>query len=202
LVLPPNLSPYQVVIIPIYRNDEEKSVVLPTVARTEEMISDSAIRVKVDDREEVTPGFKFNDWEMRGVPLRIEIGPRDVAKNNVAFARRDILGRKGKSFISQDDLVAEVKRTLNQIQNNLLEKAKNFRDENIHEAADKEALMGIVKQGWALCWWCGETSCEAAIKAATKATNRCMPLDQTGETGVCVYCGESASERTIFARAY
>jgi prolyl-tRNA synthetase len=202
LVLPPNLAPFQVVIVPIYRNDAEKSLVYGVVERIQREIVAAGIRLKVDEREEVTPGFKFNDWEMRGVPLRIEVGPKDVAKNTVAFARRDIPGKAGKTFVPQDGLLQNVKYTLKTIQNSLLEKATKFRDDNIHEAVDFKNFQRIVQDGWAYSWWCGDTECETNIKAQTKATNRCLPLDQSAGEGTCISCGNPAKEKAYFARAY
>ncbi len=202
LVLPPNLAPFQVVIVPIYRNDGEKSLVLPVIERIKHEINAAGVRLKVDDREEVTPGFKFNDWEMRGVPLRIEVGPKDVAKNTVAFARRDIPGRAGKSFVPQDGLVQNVKDTLKTIQASLLTKATNFRNSNIHDVTDFESFKEIVADSWAYAWWCGDSECEANIKTRTKATNRCMPLEQPDDEGTCILCGNPAKEKTYFARGY
>jgi prolyl-tRNA synthetase len=202
LVLPPNLAPYQVVIVPIYRSEVEKDQVIPVVNRIKAELLEAGIRLKVDDREEVTPGFKFNDWEMRGVPLRIEIGPKDIAKNTVAFARRDIPGKAGKSFVSQSGLAQQVKETLGKIQTSMLEKAAAFRDDHIHEALDYESFREIVQDEWAYAWWCGSADCEAKIKADTKASNRCMPLEQVTGNGLCVYCGKPAKEKAYFAKAY
>jgi prolyl-tRNA synthetase len=131
LVLPPKLAPIQVVIVPIFRKDEEKEKVMDVVEKVENELA--AFRVKVDDREEVTPGFKYNHWELRGVPLRIEIGPKDVEKNSLALARRDILGREGKSFVPQDGIANTVKEMLDTIQANMLAKATQFRDDHIFE---------------------------------------------------------------------
>jgi prolyl-tRNA synthetase len=202
LVLPPKIAPFQAVLIPIYRKDEEKSQVLPVVEKIKDELLKAGIRLKVDDREEVTPGFKFNDWEMRGVPLRIEIGPKDVAKGTAAFARRDIPGRDGKSFVPQENLAVKVKDMLDTIQQSMLEKATIFRDENIHEVENLSQLKDVAKDGWAFAWWCGSSECEAEIKAETKATNRCIPLEQPGGEGNCVYCGNLSEKKTYFARAY
>ena len=136
LVLPPKIAPFQVVLIPIYRKDEEKSQVMPVVEKITTELMAAGIRLKLDDRDEVTPGFKFNDWEMRGVPLRIEVGPKDVAKGTVAFARRDIPGRDGKSFVPQENLAVQVQEMLQTIQTNMLAKATSFRDANIHNVDD------------------------------------------------------------------
>jgi prolyl-tRNA synthetase len=200
LVLPPRLAPIQAVIVPIYRSDEEKSLVMPAVEAVQKELS--AFRIKVDTREEVTPGFKFNDWEMRGVPLRIEIGPKDVEKNSVAFARRDIPGKAGKTFASREQLARQVGEMLDTIQVALYSRAQQFRDQNIHEPKDYAELKEIVQQGWVLAWWCGDAKCEAAVKDDTKATTRCIPLDQTESNGRCIYCGKPAKEKVYFARAY
>lgn len=200
LILPPRLAPIQAVIVPIFRDDAEKATVMPVVERLKGELSD--FRIKVDDRENLTPGFKFNDWELRGVPLRIEVGPKDVQKNTVALARRDRPGKAGKSFVSQDNLAAQVGDMLKEIQAALLERATQFRDANIHDPVDYEALKEVVKNGWALSWWCGNAACEAKVKEDTKATTRCIPLNQPGGSGKCIVCGEHATEKVYFARAY
>ena len=200
LVMPPKLAPIQVVIVPIWKNDAEKALVMPVVDRVRQELAE--FRVKVDDRTEVTPGFKFNDWELRGVPLRIEIGPKDVEKNSVAIARRDRPGRAGKTFISQDQLAKQVREMLADIQSSLLAKATEFRDSNIHDPKDYGELKEVVQNGWALSWWCGSADCEAKIKEETRATTRCIPLDQPGGSGNCIYCGAPASEKVYFAKSY
>ncbi|HPH96652.1 MAG TPA: proline--tRNA ligase [Anaerolineaceae bacterium] len=200
LLLPPRLAPIQAVIVPICRNDAERALVMPVVEKVRQQLA--AFRIKVDDRTEVTPGFKFNDWELRGVPLRIEIGPKDVEKGSVVLARRDIPGKEGKRFASQDQLAAQVGALLDEIQANMLERARAFRDAHIFEPKDYADLKDIVQNGWALAWWCGSAECEAHIKDETRATTRCIPLDQPGGSGRCIYCGEPASEKVYFARAY
>jgi len=200
LVLPPRLAPIQVVIIPIYKNDEEQSQVMPVVQRIAAQLGD--FRIKIDDRTEVTPGYKFNDWELRGVPLRLEIGPKDVQKNSVMAARRDIPGRAGKTFLSQDNLPAQVGSLLAEIQMGMLERATKFRDDHIFEPKDYEDLKQVVQDGWALAWWCGSGECEVKVKEDTKATTRCIPLDQSSDTGRCVVCGEKATHKVYFAKAY
>ena len=201
LVLPPRLAPIQVVIVPIFRKDEEQEAVMAAVEKVQAELA--GFRVRVDDRMEVTPGFKFNEWELRGVPLRIEIGPKDVAKNSVALARRDIPGRDGKSFVSQDNIAETVGEMLETIQASLLEKATKFRDENIYEPKDYNEFKEIIeKGGWCYVWWKPSVENEAAIKEETKATLRCIPLDQPGGKGKCIYSGEEATEKAYFARAY
>ena len=200
LILPPRLAPIQVVIVPIYKNDDERTLVMPVVEKVRQELA--GLRVKVDDRNEVTPGFKFNDWELRGVPLRIEIGPKDVEKNSVALARRDIPGREGKTFIPQAGLRAVVDGTLVIIQAAMLEKARAFRDAHIFDPGSYDEFKQVVQNGWAYSYWCGKGECEEKIKEDTKATTRCIPLDQTTGEGKCIYCGEAALEKAYFARAY
>lgn len=200
LVLPPRLAPIQIVIVPIYKNDEEKSRVMPVVDRIRQELID--FRVKVDERTEVTPGFKFNDWEMRGVPIRIEVGPKDVEKGSVAIARRDIPGREGKQFVSQEGLTARIDALLKEIHQNLLNKATAFRDSNIHDPADYEELKKVVEGGWALSYWCGSVECEAKVKEDTKATTRCIPINQEAGDGKCIVCGQKATHKVYFAKAY
>ncbi len=200
LVLPPKLAPIQVVIVPIFRNDAERSAVMPVVERLRQELG--AFRIKVDERSEMTPGFKFNEWELRGVPLRIEVGPKDVEKGTVVLARRDMPGKAGKFFVSQAQLAAQVGETLVAIQAAMFDKAKAFRDANIHDPKDYAELQEVVLNGWALSWWCGSADCEAKIKEDTKATTRCIPLDQPHGSGPCIYCGQPASEKVYFAKAY
>jgi prolyl-tRNA synthetase len=200
LVMPPRLAPIQVVIVPIYRNDAEQALVMPVVHKAAEALKD--FRVKVDDRAEVTPGFKFNHWELRGVPLRLEIGPKDVEKNSVMAARRDIPGKPGKSFLPQTNLAAEVDALLKTIQLGMLEKATAFRDSHIHDPKDYAELCEVVQTGWAFSWWCGDAVCENKVKEDTKATTRCIPLGQPDGSGACIVCGKTASEKVYFAKAY
>jgi prolyl-tRNA synthetase len=200
LKLPPKLAPIQAVIVPIYKTDGERSLIRPVVELLNKQLSET-VRVKVDDRDE-TPGFKFNDWEMRGVPLRIEVGPKDVEKGSVVLARRDLMGKVGKSFVPQSGIVAAVRSTLDAIQSNLLKQATEFREANTHTPKSYDEFKSIVEDGFARAWWCGDRDCEAAIKEETKATIRCIPFDQTDETGQCIRCGQPAKEMAIFARAY
>jgi prolyl-tRNA synthetase len=200
LVLPPKLAPIQIVIVPIYRNDEEKSRVLPMVDWVRRELN--SFRIHVDHREEFTPGYKFNDWEMRGVPLRIEIGPKDVEKGTIAFARRDIPGKAGKTFVPAEQLAGRVAEMLQTIQASMYEKALAFREANTHNPKDYAELKAVVQDGWALSWWCGNEECETKIKEETKASTRCIPLDQAEGEGKCIYCGAAAKEKVIFARSY
>ncbi len=200
LVLPPRLAPYQIVIVPIFKNDEERGKVMECVDKVMAQLKD--FRVKLDDRTEVTPGYKYHEWELRGVPLRLEIGPKDVEKNSVMAARRDMPGKPGKSFLSQDNLAEQVQDLLDTIQNALLVKAENFRDANIHEANSYDELKQIVENGWAEAWWCGDPACEAKIKEDTKATSRCMNFEHQHGHGKCVVCGKDAEKKIYFSKAY
>ena len=200
LVLPPRLAPYQIVIVPIFKNDEERGKVMECVDKVMAQLKD--FRVKLDDRTEVTPGYKYHEWELRGVPLRLEIGPKDVEKNSVMAARRDMPGKPGKSFLSQDNLAEQVRDLLDTIQNALLVKAENFRDANIHEANSYDELKQIVENGWAEAWWCGDPACEAKIKEDTKATSRCMNFEHQHGHGKCVVCGKDAEKKIYFSKAY
>ena len=202
LKLPPKIAPIQVVLIPIYKTNDEKSKVMEVAERVFAELKAAGVRIKMDDRDEVTPGFKFNDWEMRGVPLRIEIGPKDVEKGSVAMARRDVLGREGKSFVSQDNLAATITEMLTTIQTSMLEKATTFRDANIHDPKDYEELKQIVTDGWAFSWWCESKECEAKVKEDTKASSRVIPFEQPGGEGKCIVCGEKAKKKVYFSRAY
>jgi prolyl-tRNA synthetase len=156
----------------------------------------------VDDRTEVTPGFKFNDWEMRGVPLRIEIGPKDVEKHTAALARRDRPGKTGKAFHPQANLAKTVESLLTEIQDSMLQQATAFRDSHIFDPKDYAELSEAVQNGWAFSWWCGSDVCEAKVKEETKATIRCIPFDQPKGTGRCIVCGEKAKQKVYFAKAY
>jgi prolyl-tRNA synthetase len=202
LILPPRLAPFQTVIVPIYRKDSEKTIVMEAVERVKAQLSNAGIRVKVDLRENLSPGFKYNDWEMRGVPTRVEIGPRDVKKGSVALARRDVPGRDGKQFVPQEGLAEMIKALLDDIHNAMLAKATQFRDDNTHDVATYAELQEAVKTGFARAWWAGDTDDENRVKEETKATIRCIPLEQPGGTGTCVYTGKSADKVAIFARAY
>ena len=202
LILPPNIAPIQIVIVPIYRNDSEKSSVNAVVERIRTELIMGGFKFKVDDREEVTPGFKFNDWEMRGVPLRIEVGPKDVEKGTVVLARRDLPGKAGKSFVPQEDLSAAADQMLRTIQNSLLEHAIQFRNSNIHDPKNFDELKDVVQDGWAFSWWCGNAGCETKVKEETKASIRCIPLKQPGGNGKCIVCGKEADKKIYFARSY
>jgi prolyl-tRNA synthetase len=203
LVMPPKLAPIQAVIVPIYKNDAEKSKVMEVADRVFFELKAVGIRIKMDDRQEVTPGFKYNDWELRGVPVRVEIGPKDVEKGSVALARRDVPGREGKSFVPQAGLASTVSGLLSEIHSSMLRRATDYRDANIHDPKTYDELKEVVTNGWAFSWWCGDATCEAKVKEDTKATIRCIPLEgQPGGTGKCVVCGNEADKKAYFGRAY
>jgi prolyl-tRNA synthetase len=202
LILPPRLAPTQVVIVPIYKTDEEKAQVFDAARKLRDALVVEGIRVRTDEREGASPGFKFNDWEMRGVPLRIEIGPKDLAKGTVVLARRDKPGKEGKSFHPQQGLPAVVSKMLDDIQAALLTRARNFRDANTKEPKNYDEFKAAVETGFASAFWCESAECEAKIKEETKATLRCIPLAQQSGSGKCILCGQPSKEKGIFARAY
>jgi len=202
LILPPRLAPHQVVIVPIYKNDDEKNQVFEAARKVRAELVAANVRTILDERDGSSPGFKFNDWEMRGVPLRIEIGPKDVAKGSVVLARRDKPGKEGKSFVSQAGLAEVVSQTLDAIQKALYERALNFRKANTVEPKDYQEFKAAIEKGFAYSFWCGSAQCEKSIKEETKATLRCIPLNQAKEEGACIYCGNPAKERAYFAKAY
>jgi prolyl-tRNA synthetase len=201
LVLPPKLAPIQVVVVPIWKNDSQRAVVLEAVTQVEEMLRDE-VRLRVDDRDEYSPGWKFNEWELRGVPLRVEIGPRDVKQEQVTLARRDIPGREGKTAVPLSGSVGEVQEMLVTIQADLYRRALKFREANTHAPRDYDEFKEAILNGFAYSWWCGDAGCEAQIKENAKATVRCIPLEQEPGKGKCIHCGEEASERAVFGRAY
>jgi prolyl-tRNA synthetase len=202
LIFPPRLAPFQLVIVPIFKNDEEKAGVMATARKIRAELVDANIRVTMDEREGFSPGFKFNDWEMRGVPLRMELGPKDVSKGSVVLARRDRPGKEGKSFVPQAGVAGVVAKTLAEIQESLHARALAFRNANTQEPTDYEGFKAAVEKGFAFSYWCGGAACEEKIKQETKATMRCIPLEQSGAPGRCIYCGQAAKERAIFAKAY
>jgi prolyl-tRNA synthetase len=210
LILPPRLAPYQIVIVPIFKTDEEKVTVFENAQRLRRELTARGIRVKMDEREGLSPGFKFNDWEMRGVPLRLELGPKDVAQASVVLARRDRPGKQAKLCVPQQGIAATVAQLLEEIQRALHDRALEFRNDHTQEPADYEEFKKAVEKGFALAWWCGGGDCEERIKEETKATMRCIPLDPSlranttgpGGSEKCVYCQQPAKEKAIFARAY
>ena len=200
LQLPPNLAPTQSVLIPIIPNEDSKSVVLETVNNLHEELRKD-YRIKIDDRDNISPGFKFNEWELKGVPLRIEIGPKDIENNSVVFSRRD--GVNGKSSISIDDVSQKLKENLDDIQSNLLETSKNFRKENTIHVDSKAELIDTLNStpGFVTCYWDENTSDEIEIKDLTKATLRCYLLDNE-DSAKSVNNESVEGKKAIFSKAY
>ncbi len=200
LQLPPNLAPTQSVLIPIIPNEDSKSVVLETVNNLHEELRKD-YRIKIDDRDNISPGFKFNEWELKGVPLRIEIGPKDIENNSVVFSRRD--GVNGKSSISIDDVSQKLKENLDDIQSNLLETSKNFRKENTIHVDSKAALIDTLNStpGFVTCYWDENTSDEIEIKDLTKATLRCYLLDNE-DSAKSVNNESVEGKKAVFSKAY
>ena len=206
LRLPPRLAPYQVVIVPIWKSDEDRESVFAFAEKVKAQLDEAGIRVHMDKRDGLSPGFKFNDWEMRGVPVRLEIGPRDVAGRSVMAARRDVPGKEGKQVIPVDELATRIPELLSDIQDSMLDTATRFRDAHLHEASSYDELKEVVGDGWALIWHCGTPECEDRIKEDTKASSRCFPLDMNDEWepagAKCAVCGAPAFGKAYFARAY
>jgi prolyl-tRNA synthetase len=205
LILPPRLAPIQAVIVPIWRKEEERSAVARLAAQVVATLKDAGVRVKLDERDELSAGFKFNDWEMRGVPLRIEIGPRDVEQNAVVFARRDVPGKEGKTFgVPVAGITDAVRDMLAAIQAAMLRRATEFRDANTFSAGSYEEFKEVLesKGGFVRVHWAGTSQDEDAIKEETKATVRCYPFDPPEGEGTCFYTGKRTKRVAIFARAY
>ena len=201
LVLPPNLAPFQVVIVPIYKGDEQKIEILDHAKKLYKDLDAAGVRVKLDDRDTHTPGYKFNDYELKGVPIRLGIGPKDIEKGTVELARRDILT---KSFVSQDDLASHVNNLLSEIQSNLFDRALTFRESHTTVCDSYEDFKKVLesKGGFISAHWDGTAETEMKIKQETKATIRCIPIDKEKEEGKCIYSGKPSSQRVLFAKAY
>lgn len=201
LILPPRIAPLQVVIVPIYKGDEQKEQINAKVKEIMSALKAEGIRVKYDDSDNARPGWKFAEYEMKGVPVRIAIGARDLQNNVAEVARRDT---KEKQTISLDTLSAHVKTLLEEIQQNLFAKAKTYRDEHITKADTWEEFERILEEkgGFISAHWDGTPETEEQIKEKTKATIRCIPLNNPKEEGKCILTGKPSKERVLFARAY
>ena len=200
LVLPPHLAPTQVVIVPIYRKQEQLAMVSEKVAGIVEGLKAKGISVKYDDADNKRPGFKFADYELKGVPVRLVIGPKDLEENTAEVMRRDTLG---KETVSLDGIVDYVANLLEDIQNNIYTKARNFRDSHIFEANSYDEFKELIeKGGFVLAHWDGTTETEERVKEETKATIRCIPLDGDTTPGTCIFTGKPSERRVIFARNY
>jgi len=206
LMLPPRIAPIQVVIVPIWKKGDEKAAVLESVDSVQKILKEAGIRVKVDDSELRTPGWKFNHYEMKGIPVRIEIGPRDVTNNSVVVSRRDVPGKQGKEFgVSMDPsiLVNHIKGRLEDIQASLLQKAITFRDSNIVDVSSYGELKEAIAEGkWARGPWSASDADELKVKEETSATIRCYPFEQPEGTKKCFMTGNPAEEVAIFAKSY
>jgi prolyl-tRNA synthetase len=201
LILPPRIAPVQVVIVPIFKGDEQKAEVDLKAHAIVKSLKTLGIRVKYDDNDNNRPGWKFAEYEMKGVPLRITLGARDLQNGVVEVARRDT---KEKMSIAVDEIVEHVETLLEEIQTNIYNRAKAFRDERItrvDEWAEFENILDT-KGGFISAHWDGTAETETAIKEKTKATIRCIPLENPGEEGKCVFSGKPSSQRVLFARAY
>lgn len=202
LVLPPQLAPLPVVLVPIWRKDEEKAQVME---RANQLVADwkDKFNFKVDDRDNYRPGYKFNEWEKRGVPIRIELGPKDVQSGNVVLVRRDT---GEKRVAPQADLTNEILRTLEQIQSNLYQRALAFRERNTREIDDydqfKQQIDDPAQAKFFWAHWCGEREAEERLQEETKATIRCIPLGGKQEAGKCLITGKPSTQRVLLARAY
>ena len=199
IIIPPRLATTELVIVPIFRKAEQRAAVME---RVDQLTADfDGIGFKVDDREQQSPGWKFNEWERRGVPLRMEIGPKDLEKDQVVLVRRDT---REKSVESQEGLRQKVDEALGAIQSGLYQRALDFREAHTHQVDQYETFNEILDGAGGFLWshWCGSADCEEKVKADTKATIRCIPSGDDREPGACIACGQDSERRVVFARAY
>lgn len=201
LVLPPKLAPIQVVIVPIFKTEEEKNNIDQFVNQLSDELQELNISVKYDDRDTQRPGFKFAEWELKGVPVRLAIGARDMQNNTVELARRDT---QTKETVAQDGLATRIKHLLNEIQEQIYDKALAYRDSHITEVNSFEEFKEVLetKGGFLSAHWDGSAETEEKIQELTKATIRCIPLVNKKEEGVCIFSGKPSAERVLFAKAY
>ncbi|MGE0561235.1 MAG: proline--tRNA ligase [Flavobacteriales bacterium] len=200
LVLPPNLAPIQVVIVPIYKGEEQLADISVHALKMKTALEAKGISVKFDDRDTHKPGFKFAEYEFKGVPVRIAIGPRDIENGTVEVARRDT---KEKEVLQQQDIATKIEHLLQNIQSNLYQKAIDFREENTNKADNWEEFEKLLdKGGFVLAHWDGTPETEDKIKEMTKATIRCIPLNNKQESGKCILTNNPSTQRVVFARAY
>ena len=200
LVLPPKLAPIQVVIIPIYYSKEDRGKIVQEAKKIQDVLTDVEIRTQLDDRDHVTPGFKFHDWELKGIPIRIEIGPKDVAKNQVVMARRY---NQTKDSISIDKLSGAIAAELENIQQQMFDAAKKILDERISAVSQYEQFKAELENGKMLsCSWCGKQECEDKIKEETGAELRVIPSDDGKKVETCIYCKDNGAANVLFARGY
>lgn len=200
LILPPKISPTQVIIVPIYK-DDSKTVVKQKAYELEQKLKDSKIRAQTDDRDEYTSGWKFNDWEMKGVPLRVNVGLRDIKENQVELIRRDT---KERFYVTEKELVNQTLFTLEKIQSNMFDRAKIHLQENTRSAATLEELLSVLDTsgGFVACSWCGKRECEDLVKEKTAADIRIVPFNPKNNTSSCIGCGKQETIEVYFGRAY
>jgi prolyl-tRNA synthetase len=200
LILPPKISPTQVIIVPIYK-DDSKTVVKQKAYELEQKLKDSKIRAQTDDRDEYTSGWKFNDWEMKGVPLRVNVGLRDIKENQVELIRRDT---KERFYVTEKELVNQTLSTLENIQSNMFDRAKSHLQENTRSAATLEELLSVldISGGFVACSWCGKRECEDLVKEKTTADIRIVPFNPKNNISSCIGCGQQETIEVYFARAY
>jgi len=201
LVLPPRLAPIQVVIIPIYKGNDQLGSISGIALDLKDQLEKAGLSVKYDDRDTQKPGFKFADYELKGVPVRLAIGPRDAENGTVEVARRDTLT---KETISRDNVVTYVTGLMDEIHNNIYRKAVDFRTENTYSADTWDEFRDIIenKGGFVMAHWDGTPGTEEQIKNLTKATIRAIPFDSIAEEGKCILTGQPSHRRVLFARAY
>ena len=201
LVLPPRIAPTQVVVVPIFKTDLERDTVMTAI---EELTGQwkGRLRFKIDDREQYSPGYKFNEWELKGIPVRVEIGPKDLQKGTVGLARRDKPGKEGKSFVPQQGLADHIEGLLADIQQALFDRALKFQQDHTYSANNYDELKQGVEKGFVRCFWAGTDNDERRIQEETQATIRCIPLEQPGTSGKCVYTGKESKQMVVFAKAY
>lgn len=201
LVLPPKLAPIQVVIVPIFKTEEEKAAIDAFVNNLNTKLKTKDISVKYDDRDTQRPGYKFAEWELKGVPIRLAIGARDMQNGTVELARRDT---QTKETVPQEGLADTIATLLDTIQENIFQKALNFRDEHITEVNSYDEFKAVLetKGGFVSCHWDGTVETEKRVKEETKATTRCIPLDNKEEEGICIFTGKPSKQRILFAKAY
>jgi len=200
LRLPPSIAPTQVVIIPFFKNDEELTKIKNYIDSYINQLSNMGIRVLIDDRDKISPGFKFNEWELKGAPIRLEIGFKEIENNNITVFRRDT---KQKDSISTDSIINHISSLLDEIQDNMFDQANDFMKANIFKTDNYDEFKNIInKGGFVRCGWDGLDESEKKIKEETKATIRCIPFDEEPANLTCIFTGKPAKHEVIFAKAY
>ncbi len=201
LVIPPRLAPTQAVIVPIWKKDEDKRAIEAYVDRLEDALRAAGISFRSDMREQLTPGWKYAEWESKGIPVRIEAGPKDLAKDQVVLVRRD---DRSKQFVPREGLIDALRATLEAMQSALFQRALDFREAHTYPAEEYGEFRSIMDQdrGFARARWCGSSECEARVKEETKATIRTIPMDDAHDPGSCVVCGMASERRVIWGKAY